>query len=264
MLWTKKLFGLTTFTSLLFANAAMAVYGGELVPKQNPVGASIVGIVNLKTGGICTGSILSQDLILTAAHCLSGKASDYILVFGHEMTPSQILVKPTDMITHENYTTDLNVKNRNDIALMRFSGGLPQGFKVAWVLASDKNIRDNDIAISAGFGVSRNILQSGPGQLRKINLRIEDAHFSETEVTLDNGFFKGICTGDSGGPTYLLRNGHLYLFGVTSRAFGPPLVPCANVAMVTKVTSYFEWIRKTAKKMREKVLPPSRSLPIHD
>ena len=60
-----RAFLVTIAVLLLAASPSWAVSGGAAVP---PASYPFVGVV----GGICTGTLIAPDRVLTAAHCLAG------------------------------------------------------------------------------------------------------------------------------------------------------------------------------------------------
>jgi hypothetical protein len=123
-------------------------------------------------------------------------------------------------IANPNYNPRAS-KNANDVSLIKFPGGLPAGYEPAKILPPSVHLQDGETVTLAGYG------ESDPGQggnngagiLRKVDVSIKNATYSQSEVLLDQTQGRGSCHGDSGGPAFVEMNGELYLWGVTSRAY---------------------------------------------
>ncbi len=96
---------------------------------------------------------------------------------------------------------------RNDIALVRFEGGLPRGYSAAR-LPQQSRLCFSDFVVAAGFGLAVQPLPHqvidtrGTGSLRKVRLKVKSVNYSAKEVYLDQSEQKGVCMNDSGGPAY--------------------------------------------------------------
>lgn len=265
--------------------------GGTNVAENSTMASGIVGIYDLENNAICTGSIIAENYIVTAAHCVwEIKPSKLRLIFGVDMDDllnarEQDIVQAytrsvTDTKVHSTYDPDTQEENQfnwGDIALIKFRGTLPPGYKPVQLLPDDRILKRGLTVTVAGYGVSqvdtepidpkkvknleealeygevicdddlRNCLKvdmSGDGLLRETKAPI--AAVQETEVRLDESKGHGTCAGDSGGPAYVEQNGKMYLFGITSR--GSAL--CDNTGVYTNAVYYKDWITKTMPKMR--------------
>ncbi|ASD62905.1 serine protease [Bdellovibrio bacteriovorus] len=267
------------------------IMGGTLVAENAKIASGIVGIMDLQSNSICTGSIIAENYILTAAHCVIGlKPSKLRLIFGldvdelmgaREQDIVQMYTRSvSDYKIHSSYNeVDQEEKETDwgDIALIKFHGALPPGYKPVQMLKDDTILRRGLTVTLAGYGVSqvdtepvdarkvknldealeygeiicdedlKNCLKvdmSGDGVLRQTKAPISSVQ--ETEVRLDESKGSGTCAGDSGGPAYVDIKGELFLFGVTSR--GSAL--CDSVGVYTNAVYYADWIKSTMPKMR--------------
>ena len=271
--------------NVVVGNGAAIMHGTD-VKDTDSILSSIVAIYNDKEGYLCTGSIIAPNIVLTAAHCISGNPSDMRLVFGTNMdewlnarepdVQAEHIRRVSDMKINEEYKKRTNAAtNTYDIALMKFKGTLPEGYKPATFLADQKLLKRGAIVTLAGYGVSSvemvpldpkkykgdkldqaiengevtcdanghncfEVNMTGDGLLRQTQAPI--ASLQETEVRLDESK-AGTCAGDSGGPAYILKDGVYYLFGITSR--GSSL--CEGYGVYTNALEHQTWINDTIK-----------------
>lgn len=166
--------------------------------------------------------------------------------------------------------------DRGDIALVKFEGSLPVGYQAAEFLSDESLLKTDAQVIVAGYGVNLveseevtpkknqkfqkmlnsgevvcdgdqtlclRITASGDGILRKGSAPISRIYNSE--IVLNEANASGTCSGDSGGPAFIEKNGKLYFFGVTSRGS----LLCNDVGLYTNALSYKDWIVETAKNL---------------
>lgn len=157
----------------------------------------------------------------------------------------------------------------NDIALIKFTGTVPAGFQPATLLSDARDLSPNTSVVLAGYGVNEMKLthidpktfpdlttavargqvacnrdrtecvtmsSSGSGLLRSTQVTV--SKLLPNEVVLDQTHGTGACSGDSGGPAYVLKNGRYYLWGVTSRGN----VGCDSDGIYTNILTYKDWI----------------------
>ena len=261
------------------------IIGGNDVEKGSVLSQSIVGIYDAKAHFFCSGSLLPNNVVLTAAHCIDSAPEDVYIIFDGDLMGSvkskdpafrdRVLRKATDTRVHPGWDEKANDHknlNWNDLALIRFAGTIPEGYKPAVFLPNPDLVEKGTTVTVAGYGVSEvktskidpstypnldkaiqdgdvycnqnkshclKVDMSGDGYLRATDLQIAQVH--KTEIALDERHGQSTCEGDSGGPVYLPVNGRLYLFALTSR--GNEL--CTGEGIYTNVLAYMDWIEQT-------------------
>lgn len=226
-----------------------SIVGGEKVSAASSIGRSTVGIYESKIGYICTGTLITNNLVLTAAHCVDPKAKDLVVIFAPEMknASKEQIRRVTGQVVHKDYSGEVQTENTHDIAVLRFEGEAPAGYQAAPMLFEPGYLNNDVRTIVAGYGLNWTIvLSKGSGTLRTTELVLDDVNFSRTEVMLGQSLRRGICSGDSGGPAYLELNGQLHVWGVASRGDSLPglLTPkCMLFSIFTRVDAHQAFIQ---------------------
>jgi secreted trypsin-like serine protease len=178
---------------------------------------------------VCTASIIADDLILTAAHCLNWSNSDEVRVafdaqplsFSMQNNPKSrvdVLAKFQTVAVEEFVIHPLYEKSEynHDMALLKLKGTIPKGFfSVPLLPQADLEMlspkRKYQVTL-AGFGMIDEDPQTESKILRKTKV---SARFNELLFVTDQTEGTGGCHGDSGGPAYFEIKGRLFLVGVT-------------------------------------------------
>lgn len=204
--------------------ASQNIVGGKIIPHSSDIAKSIVFISTKDESNrpsICTGTIISSNIILTAAHCIPKNNEDLYVTF----RTSQF-EKSFDQITLEVKKTTairLNEYERNDIALIEYAGGLPKGAKALKLFPYE--LKKASIQFStAGFGKitgdeNADPMATGESILRKTHLKGELKKTNDNLIYIDQEQQKtGVCFGDSGAPGYVIdkKTKALYVIGVAS------------------------------------------------
>jgi secreted trypsin-like serine protease len=200
----------------------------------------------------CSGTLIAENIVLTAGHCIPGVVAGAV-VFATDFTKadqSQIRTI-TGVALHPSFNPkEKGQGDWSDIALFKFEGSIPAGYKVAPILKDVSKLTKGLPVIFAGFGITSPAggLSQDPddsGVLRKADTVLTSATYEGNEL-LFNLTANGVstCQGDSGGPAYAKINGELTVIGVTSRGEN---ARCDGVSISTSVAQHVKFIEDSIK-----------------
>ncbi len=251
------------FLSLSAAHASPIV-GGEEVEASDYYSQTTVALLTrtARGGSICTASIIADDLLVTAAHCVSDifgralSASSHRIIFNADVDhASDSDVRLVDGVkVNPNYKGSAGSgKDQSDIAIVHFVGGIPSGFKIASLLPTSLKLKKGQTVTLAGYGVTT--MENGgdgAGVLRKVDTKIATPAFGKTEVLIDQRGGHGACHGDSGGPASVTVGSKIYLFGVTNRGY-PENAPddCKQFSVYTNINAHKSFVSQAAAELRK-------------
>jgi hypothetical protein len=233
-----------------------SIIGGTAVTDTDP--ARISTVLLMEKGypnttpflSFCTGTLISKNLIVTAAHCVVNRVgSDIFVAFG-EKVPFQghdrLMVKAEKFYFHPRFTVITKKVGEqdystsyNDLALIKLTKDAPQGFKPAPILEDTDQIRPGTLLLAAGFGVTDD---EDYNRAKGMNMvRIPYIGADENFLVVDQSSNQGICYGDSGGPAYLETALGLIVVGAT-HASRDGVLHCHETADFTSLSKFKDFI----------------------
>ncbi|MGZ3768175.1 MAG: S1 family peptidase [Bdellovibrio sp.] len=242
----------TAENSATIQSTGDGIIGGSEVQSGDRIQTSIVAVYDTASGALCTGSLLTNNLVLTAAHCIGDDVTKMLIFFDNKLGKQsyRLQVDQAEVSPYWASRQNENV-NTGDIALIHFVGDVPDGWKPATFAnnAGRSQLANGAIVVLAGYGITNGVTHEGAGVLRVTTVKIDNAQFSASEITINQTMGQGACHGDSGGPAYIQINGKYYLWGVTSRGIDDPSNDCTKFSAYTNALFYKTWLNKAANKM---------------
>ncbi|XP_062554870.1 serine protease snake-like isoform X1 [Armigeres subalbatus] len=248
-------------------NIVKLIVGGNITkPGEFPHMAAI----GWRRGGItsfdCGGSLISDQYVLTAAHCyteVDGELPSFVRLGDQNLFREDDGAKPKDMdiadfIRHPEFIRNQGLYN--DIGLIRLARAVSFSNFIRPACLYDQVQVSADTAVATGFGLTDDHGERSD-ELLKVSLNIYDNQLCSRGYANSRQLRKGImssqlcvgnvgggrdtCQGDSGGPLQITKQENhcvFYVIGITSfgQTCGSP-VP----AIYTRVASYLDWIEST-------------------
>jgi secreted trypsin-like serine protease len=234
----------------LIAHPAAAIVGGGGAAAEN-ISRAVVTIIGSR-GSFCTGSLIAQDLVLTAAHCVLPGA-DYKIVIPGETPPRLLDVRRVASHPQFNVQNILAHRASADVALLQLAVPLSASKAPAPLGAPMIPIQAGSRLTVAGVGVTQRGEGKSGGTIRAADLAVTGKPGTLQIRLVDpltNNLREGLgaCTGDSGAPVLETQAGRAVIIGVVSWSTGPNNSDgCGGLTGVTPLTLYRDWILRTAR-----------------
>jgi hypothetical protein len=230
--------------------------GREAQPGAYPWQVALIARFQPNTyqGQFCGGSLIAEDWVLTAAHCIEGAEVSMIdvLVGAHRLSDSGVRIASAQIIPHPDYDpTQLD----NDLALIRLSTPVTYTPISLYETISGTSELDYLRATVIGWGAKSTLGWSYeyPDALREVSLPLVANLWcgrnlygmTVTDNMLCAGYetlTMGACYGDSGGPLMVQQPDASWTqIGIVS--WGPPGCIAAGVYDIfTRVSRYTKWV----------------------
>ncbi len=221
-------------------------------------------------GQYCGATILDEQHVLTAAHCLyeNGNLNEDYMTFttialqmtsDNQFTAGAVeTVRAEEFYVHPDYidsATSSSVPWPNDIAVIKLADTInvsATDYVTRAVPSEATSYRiDNESFIAVGYGRTEN---GGAGDLLETDLNYEPAASCDLRVGDSQICTKGAydsstavrnstCSGDSGGPLYWHNGTQFVQVGITSYGWGDCYVSYSDATSAfTEVADYQVWI----------------------
>ncbi len=206
------------------------IINGTLAPDGGAIEQSTVALVSSNGQVFCTGTLIHQRFVVSAAHCLANFGGTLYIGFGRGSSEFKY-VRATDYAINPSYTGSFNKAVPADISVIELSAAAPAGYTPVAIYKGTV-ARGSTLAL-AGFGQTQS---GGSGRLYYTNVSVNSQTSNEITV-YENG--TGSCYGDSGGPAYVSSGGRLQVIGATSRG----QTGCQGSSIYTNVAYHLNWLR---------------------
>lgn len=238
---------------ILWADSAQAILLGATSRDPNGLRRSVVSIEN-SAGELCSGALISRNLVLTAAHCVIERASYRVSVVNRAF--GQQRFKVAAMATHPTFVAGTTPRTQPgvDLAVLKLETPVGSDFlPLDPDLAGKIDIGDQ--VTIAGYGVlsegrrqsartlrQTNLVSLGPIEVgNRVLIVVDGERLAETSGA-------GACRGDSGGPILAARRNSYLLYGIVSWSSGAMRSSrpsaCGGLTAVTPIVEHLGWIRQ--------------------
>jgi uncharacterized protein (TIGR03382 family) len=255
------LFSLVSPMSLAVAddNADAVTAAPRLAPRNEvivggtdvPAGKWPDTVAVLGETGVCSGTLIAPDVVLTAGHCA-------------DIEPTTVVANTIDYTASGGTKVDVartvaypNWENTYDVAIVvlaqPISGVTPRRIGTS---CSFNAFASNVMVRLVGFGATDMQGEASNTQLKEAMTAVVDPMCStgngcNTAVAPGGEFIAGgtgtadSCFGDSGGPVYLDTPRGPIVVGAVSRGVNNAATPCGGGGIYVRTDKIAEWIEET-------------------
>ncbi|XP_028921809.1 proproteinase E-like [Ornithorhynchus anatinus] len=237
------------------------VNGVDANPHSWPWQVSLQYLKGEKYDHICGASLISQDWVLTAGHCISKSLSYQVVLGEHDFSVEEgseqvIPILTEDIFVHPGWNPYC-IACGNDVALMKLSqkAQLNDKVQLACLPPAGQILPHDTPCFVSGWGT----LYTGgplPDKLQQAQLPVVDhAHCSHQDwwgndikesMICAGGDIRSACNGDSGGPLNCRgSDGRWYIQGIASFVYGEGCNTLKKPTVFTRDSAFVSWIEET-------------------
>lgn len=232
-----------------------SIIGGELFSEGDALPKSLVAIYNVEVGDLCTGVLMPNNIVITAAHCIGTSTDKMSLYFETDLSEtSKAYVVDKVIVSPYWEGRQYEATDIGDIALIHFLGDAPADSVPAKLIPDSLAVLEGEEIFVAGYGISDGLTGDGAGFLRKTKVFLSELDFAQSESLVDQTHGTGVCHGDSGGPGFVKIEGEFYLWGVASRGINDHDGNCLASAAFTNIRFYAVWINRMSARLNSSLV----------
>lgn len=214
--------------------------GGDASGPDSGLAPHLVMVLSRQgnRAGACTGTVIARNVILTAAHCVSGNKQ---VAVAYAESGSHVLQHVQAKAINPGFSPRSRVSI--DLALVRLSGDLPARFRPMALESGDSDHAIGAGRRIAGFGLQAERNEASAGTLRSAGVSVLPRLYPRYlrlghRADSDLGDF-AVCTGDSGGPVLM---GSVVVGVVYGREKFGTAQSCGTIAQAVRIAPQRAWI----------------------
>ena len=239
------------------AQVAHAIEGGRKVGADEPI-ARVTVAVNVHFAGVpglpppnppdhslnpCTGVVVDDDLVLTAAHCVKQNSSFQIIFSTNAGDPQAVVrdVTAYDIPLEFQYGNP-KPSQRSDIAMLYFQGGLPAGYGKAKLWLDTSTLKAGTVVSAAGYGSCRDAAHCALTVLEGTRARARRLHAHRGP----GAGIDGRLSHDRGrrGSSYIVSGSDIQVFGVDNGSWSN------LIEVYGTIGPHADWMQKASVRLR--------------
>ncbi|XP_047724026.1 chymotrypsin-like elastase family member 1 [Prionailurus viverrinus] len=240
-----------------FPETNARVVGGTEARKNSwPSQISLQYLSGGKWYHTCGGTLIRQNWVMTAAHCVDRKMTFRVVAGEHNLSQNdgtEQRVSVQKIVVHP-YWNSNNVAAGYDIALLRLAQRvtLNNYVQLGVLPAAGTILANNNPCYITGWGMTKTNGQLAQALQQAYLPSVDYATCSSssywgstvksTMVCAGGDGIRSGCQGDSGGPLHCLVNGKYAVHGVTSFVSSLGCNVPRKPTVFTRVSAYISWI----------------------
>ena len=213
----------------------------------------------LGTKGLCTGTLIAPDVVLTAGHCIEIEPL-YVVTHADSLEPGasgeEIAVKWSRAYPQWQDRFDVGV-----VVLQRMARTQPRA--IATACFTNERLAAGAIVTIVGYGLIAPDASDANTRLHAAQIPVTDPFCEHAPGCLRGagpraefaagGRGSDACYGDSGGPAYLATPTGFAVAGVISRGMAIDGLPCGNGGIYVRADKVVAWIQSVTERRIERV-----------
>ncbi|MBL4817890.1 MAG: trypsin-like serine protease [Deltaproteobacteria bacterium] len=235
-----------------FEFAPRIIHGQPIREEFIPTSLAVMGFEENLVKSYCGGTLIAEDVVLTAAHCVE-KELDFLISTQSNLLPLQIQPDKSRLATHVAIPKNYNKpsKNDHDIALIFLETPFWHIKPAKLINPKAASMLQDGLPVHiVGWGLEEPNLSSmvqHNWQRRKVYAKSFIDEISQYKMRVGRSVFDPRqCSGDSGSATYLENSvsKELFVIGVVSHGYTWD-GPCMTGSYNMRVDAYVPWIQET-------------------